>query len=116
MKNKTNFIQLGLYIIANLLLTLGIIWITTRKPEMPIEYKTAIDSLSRINKMLLDKQQKIDSTIKVYKTEIDQIDNRINNIKEKTTIVREYYHEINNRVIQYTPTQVDSFFKSRYNY
>ncbi len=46
----------------------------------------------------------------------DQIDNQVDNIKEKTTIIREYYHEIGQQAAQYTPTQVDSFFKARYNY
>lgn len=112
----TRFTKSGLYIVAALLLILGILWITTRKPQMPVEYKNVIDSLSKTNKMLLSKQQQIDSVINIYKTEIDQIDNRVKNIKEKTTIIREYYHEVEQKANKYTPTQIDSFFKSRYNY
>ena len=108
--------KLGLYIIAGLLLILGILWVTTRKPQMPAEYKAVIDSLSNANKALLIKQQQIDSTIKAYETEINQIDYQVDHIKEKTTIVREYYHEIGQQATQYTLTQVDSFFKARYNY
>lgn len=83
---------------------------------MPADIKATIDSLTAVNKQLLEKQKRIDSTIAIYQTEIDQLDFQVGNIKEKTTIVREYYHEIGQQAGKYTPTQIDSFFKSRYNY
>ncbi len=61
-------------------------------------------------------QQQIDSTIHVYETEVKQVDDKIDNIKEKTTIIKEYYHEISQQVNNYTLTELDSFFKKRYNY
>jgi len=107
--------QIG-YIIIGLWLVYGTVWLSTRQPQMPANIKATIDSLSAVNKQLLERQKQIDSTIAVYETEINQIDNQVDNIKEKTTIVREYYHEIGQQATQYTPTQVDSFFKARYNY
>lgn len=108
--------KLGLYVVIGLLAILGILWVTTRQPQMPANIKATIDSLSAVNKQLLERQKQIDSTIAVYETEINQIDNQVDNIKEKTTIVREYYHEVGQQAAQYNPTQVDSFFKARYNY
>jgi len=107
--------QIG-YIIIGLWLVYGTVWLSTRQPKMPADIKATIDSLTDVNKQLLEKQKQIDSTIKVYETEISQIDSRVDNIKEKTTIVREYYHEVGQQVGKYTPTQIDSFFKARYNY
>jgi hypothetical protein len=104
------------YVIGGLLVLYALLWIFTRQPQMPIEYKRTIDSLTNINKELANHQKQIDSTIAVYQTEISQIDLKIDNIKEKTTIVREYYHEIGQQANKYTPTQVDSFFKARYQY
>ena len=122
-KELVDFIQqnkskgkIGLYIIGGLLVLFGLLWITTRKPQMPADIKATIDSLTNINKQLIEHQKQIDSTIAVYETEINQIDNQVDNIKEKTTIVREYYHEVGQQASQYNPTQVDSFFKARYNY
>ena len=109
-------IKLGLYIIISLLLILGILWITTRKPQIPPDIKATIDSLTNINKQLIEKQKQIDSTITVYETKVNEVDFQIDNIKEKTTIVREYYHEVGQQASKYTPTQIDSFFKARYNY
>jgi hypothetical protein len=122
-KELVNFIQqnkgkgkIGFYIIGGLLVLFGLLWVTTRQPKMPADIKATIDSLTNVNKQLIEHQKQIDSTIAVYETEINQIDNQVDNIKEKTTIVREYYHEVGQQAGKYTPTQVDSFFKSRYNY
>jgi len=122
-KELVNFIQqnkskgkIGLYIIGGLLVLFGLLWITTRKPQMPANIKATIDSLINVNKQLIEHQKQIDSTIDAYKAEVKQVDNQIDHIKEKTTIIREYYHEVSQQTEQYTPTQIDSFFKNRYQY
>ena len=105
-----------LIVIGSLILLYGIIWITTRKPQIPAEYKAVIDSLNNVNKQLIEHQKQIDSAILSYQNQIFDLDYAIGNVKEKQTIVREYYHEVSQQAGSYTPTQVDSFFKSRYNY
>ena len=92
------------------------ILLVTSKQGMPANIKATIDSLTAVNKQLIEHQQQIDSTINAYEAEVDQIDFQVDNIKEKTTIIREYYHEVGQQAEQYTPTQVDSFFKARYGY
>ena len=108
--------KIGLYVIGGLIVLFGIIWLTTRQPQMPADIKATIDSLTNVNKQLVEHQKQIDSTINAYEIEVKQVDFQLDNIKEKTTIVREYYHEVSNQAEQYTPTQVDSFFKARYKY
>ena len=105
-----------LYVIVGILLLFSIIWLSVRQPQMPKEYKDAIDALTKANKELVEHQKQLDSTIQVYENEVKQVDNQIDNIKEKTTIIKEYYHEQSVAASNYTPTQVDSFFKARYNY
>ena len=92
------------------------ILLVTAKQGMPADIKATIDSLTAVNKRLIEHQKQIDSTITVYETEVKQVDFQIDNIKEKTTIIREFYHEEGKKADKYTPTQVDSFFKSRYKY
>ena len=82
-----------LYVIVGILLLFSIIWLSVRQPQMPKEYKDAIDALTKANKELVERQKQIDSTIKVYETEVKQVDYQIDTIKEKTTIIKEYYHE-----------------------
>ena len=104
------------YVIVGLFLLYGIIWVTTRKPQMPADYKAAIDSLNKANALLIEKQNQLDSTIRVYESEVKAIDTKISNIKEKTTVIKEYYHEISQQTSHYNAAQVDSFFKSKYGY
>ena len=105
-----------LYIVLGFVLLYGVILLATRKPQIPADIKATIDSLTNANKALIEHQKQIDSTIHVYETEVKQVDDKIDNIKEKTTIIKEYYHEISQQVNNYTLTELDSFFKKRYNY
>jgi hypothetical protein len=104
------------YVIVGLFLLYGIIWIATRKPQMPADLQATIDSLNNANKQLIEHQKQIDSTIHVYETEVKQVDHQIDNAKQRTIVIKEYYHEVSQQVDQYNLTELDSFFKARYNY
>ena len=104
------------YILLSLVLLYGAIYLFTRKEHMPADLQATIDSLTNANIKLIEHQKQIDSTIKVYEAEVKEVDNQIDHIKEKTTIIREYYHEQSQAASSYTPTQVDSFFRNRYGY
>jgi hypothetical protein len=114
-KIKKNYKQI-IYIILGLFLLYGIIWITIRKPQIPVELQATIDSLTNVNKQLIEHQKQIDSAIHIYEAKVKQVDYQIDNIKEKTTIIKEYYHEQSQQINTYTPTELDLFFKARYNY
>jgi len=75
-----------------------------------------IDSLEKANKALEQKLDRYDSLELVLTTRVQEVDTRINNIKEKTTIIKEYYKEKKQETAAYTPSQLDSFFKDRYSY
>jgi len=105
-----------LYGIGGLIVLYFAIYLFTPKPQMPVEYKAVIDSLTVANSALEAKQIKIDSSIQVFETEVKILDLQVDNIKEQTTIIREFYHEKSTTASNYNPTQIDSFFKARYNY
>jgi hypothetical protein len=113
--NKQLLKYVGLGIIG-LIVMYYMILLLTPKPQIPTNIKVTLDSLTNANKQLLENQKQIDSTIAVYKIKVNEVDFQIDNIKEKTTIVREYYHEVGQQVDKFTPSQIDSFFKIRYNY
>lgn len=110
------YIKPASYAILALIFLYIIAVLATRKPQIPIEYKQTLDSLTKANAILQQKQIKLDSAISTYETEVEQIDVQIDNIKEKTTIVKEYHHEVIERVNHYDASEIDSFFKARYNY
>tara|TARA_R110000868_G_scaffold300245_1_gene560680 strand:- start:87 stop:476 length:390 start_codon:yes stop_codon:yes gene_type:complete len=103
-------------VLASLLLIYGLIYLFTKKERMPQELKTTIDSLVKANVELTKKQEILDSVINVYESKVDIVNHKIDNIKEKTIIIREYYHKQIQAVNNYTPTEVEGFFKHRYNY
>ena len=111
-----SYLKPTLYIIGGVVLLYGLIYLFTRKDQIPPDMKATIDSLVKANTELVIKQKQLDSAIKVYETEVKQVDNKIDHIKEKTTVIKEYYHEASQATNAYTPTQVDSFFKARYGY
>lgn len=104
------------YVIVGLFVLYSIIWLATRKPQIPADLKASIDSLTLMNKKLMESQQRMDSTISTYNSKIEQIDTHISHIKSQTTIINKYYTDLGQQVDQYTPNQVDLFFKKRYNY
>jgi len=114
-KAKSNFKTI-LLVMVGAVVAYGAIYLFTPKPQMPADLKATIDSLSKANEALQAKQLVIDSTVNVYESQVEIINGMIGSITEKTTIIREFYHEQSTAAGKYTPTQVDSFFKARYKY
>ncbi len=112
---KKNY-KVILYALGGLGLLYVLIWIFTFKPEIPLEYKHALDSLNRANAELVAKQKQIDSAIASYQSQIHDLDYAISNIQTKKTEIINHYQILGDKVGNYEPTQVDSFFKARYNY
>jgi hypothetical protein len=105
-----------LYIVTGVIVIYLLVYLFTPKPSIPIEYKATIDSLTKVNAILVDRQNQIDSLLSTYNIKIDSIDNRIDNVKEKTIIIKKYYHEVSKKIDTFHTVQLDSFFKTRYKY
>lgn len=115
---KPSLIRPLLIIAGILLLSFIVISISTKKEvisENPY-IKAQIDSLAKANDSLRAKQARLDSVSAEYQVKIDDLDWKVQNVGEKKTIIREYYHEKVKEPIKYNPKQLDSFFKKRYNY
>ena len=105
-----------LYVIAIVIVLYGAFKMLSHESKSVKEIKATIDSLNKANAILIEHQKQIDSAISADRARAEELDAKIHNIKEKTTVIKEYYHEISNKVANYDAVQVDSFFKSRYNY
>ena len=80
------------------------------------DLKNKLDALDQKSKQLEQTQLKYDSLIAVQQGIVKDLDFRINNIKEKTTIIREYYKEKAAKVDSFSINQLDSFFRNKYQY
>ena len=108
-------------LIASGLIVLAIIISLLTQPPVPkIEHpdviKKQVDSLAKANAELEARQAALDSAARVYEGAIIDLDWKIQNVGRDKTIIKEYYHEKVKEPKGYTPKQVDSFFKKRYNY
>jgi hypothetical protein len=108
--------KIALYTIGGLIIMYLMIYVFTPKSEIPLEYKHALDSLNRANAELIIKQKQIDSAIASYQSQIHDLDYAISNIQTKKTEIINHYQVLGGKVSNYEPSQVDSFFRSRYNY
>lgn len=79
-------------------------------------YKKDIDSLEKVIDNIEKKQEILYQEIKNLNDDVLKTDERISNIKQQKTIVKQIYHEKINNVDTYNDTELDSFFSKRYNY
>ena len=106
------------YIILGLIALYFVVRLATRKEKFQEnkELINKIDSLQKISIQLKEEQQKIAEQDSIFNESISDIDDKINNVHGEKVIIKEYYGSQSKSVKKYTPTQVDSFFKARYNY
>lgn len=107
-----------LYVIGGLILLFYTIRLSTCKEKFQDnkELLNKIDSINKATIILQEQQKKLGERDSIFNENISHIDDKIDQVGEKKTIIKEYYHDQSTKVKQYTPTQTDSFFKSRYNY
>lgn len=87
----------------------------TTSNELPSDVKEQLKRLDSTSCQLRKQQVKYDSLISSQEDLIKELDMRLDNIKEKTTIVKEYYVEQQKKADDFNHTQIDSFFDKRYN-
>jgi len=115
-KNWMPIIKIMQYIAVVIVILYLSIQLLTTKREISSDFKAQLDSLQKVTVALQKQQKSYDSVIYSEEEKIKELDYQIDNVKEKTTIIKEYYHEQSKAADSYTPTQLDSFFSKRYGY
>jgi vacuolar-type H+-ATPase subunit I/STV1 len=119
MNTKNNWLSIFKiiqYIAVVIIVLYFAIQLLTTNREISINFKAQLDSLQKVTVTLQKQQKSYDSTLSIEQEKIKELDYQIDNVKEKTTIIKEYYHEQSKAADSYTPTQLDSFFAKRYGY
>lgn len=91
----------------------SIFFIPSREDE---SIKDKIAELEKKSIELEKAQLTYDSAIGSQDAYVHELEQKIANVKEKTTIIKEYYTTIKEKVSDYDSSQVDSFFRIKYNY
>ena len=104
-----------LLVVMGIALTFLLIKIFTPPPKNDLlEYK--LNQLDLKIKDLKDKQKQLGDSISFYKREIQLIDENIKNIRIERKTVNNYYEIKDREIPRYTPAQIDSALRKRYNY
>jgi hypothetical protein len=115
-EKKLSILKIIQYIAVVIVILYFLIQLLTIKREISVDFKNKLDSLQKVTITLQKQQKSYDSVISSEEQKIKELDYQIDNVKEKTTIIKEYYHEQSKAADSYTPTQLDSFFAKRYGY
>ena len=103
-------------IIVLIWLSFNIVDMFTRTNGMSKNDKERIEKLNQEIEVLIDGQKKLDESISGYKQEITKIDSTISNIKVKKEVVNNFYGQKQKEIKDANTKQIDSMFRSRYNY
>jgi hypothetical protein len=121
-EHKTKIEPLTIFAVVGIVIVmiLGMLAIRDgdKKPVSPKDefIQQTIDTAAKANVELQAKQATLDSIAHSIDDKLNLLDEKVSKVKNKETIIREYYHERISQPGKYTPQQVDSFFKDRYNY
>lgn len=105
------------YIIGGIIGLIVLFWIirwVTPKEKVPEDMKHRLDSLNKASQQWEIYKKTADSSISMYKDSLKISQNNIEILKQKQTIIREYYHETINNIDNYTYDELDSWIRTRY--
>jgi F0F1-type ATP synthase membrane subunit b/b' len=104
-----------LLVIMTIALTFLLIKIFTPPPKNDLlEYK--LKEIYTKIKDLKDKQKQLGDSVLYYKKQIELIDENIKNIRIERKTINNYYEVKDREIPGYTPAQIDSALRKRYNY
>lgn len=112
MKTKYGNILLIVVVLAVLYLVINSFFGTS----VDQEYLKTIDSLNNNILKIEQRQDSLSQDIKNFETQVNNIDSKIQTIKNQKTIIKEYFHEKIISVDGFSRNDIDSFFANRYGY
>lgn len=106
----------ALYVILGILALYFVIRIATPKPQMSELDKFKLEQLDQNIQRLQKLQENLNDSLSVYQNKIDQIDEKIGNIKVEKKEVNNFYTQKRAEIQNADKKQVDSLLRSRYNF
>lgn len=83
---------------------------------LPKDIRNELNKIDSLTRVLREEQNRFDSVITRQENYVKELDDKLKSIREKTTVIKQYYMDQQSQAEKYTPTQVDSFFQKRYSY
>ena len=116
MKVYLKYFLIGVGIILGIVILVNIFTPKITLPQDTKELQKKIEDLEVNNLELIKKQIEFDSLTAQYDARIEDIENRIGDIGSSRVIIQKVYSDKITKSRTSTPSDLDTFFKQRYNY
>ena len=115
MSKFLRYFLIGLGVFVGIVILLNII---IPKPKMTdtSDFEKQIEDLKNVNIELIKKQIVLDSTNAQYEQRIEEIENRLMDVGQSKIVIQKIYSDKIQKSKTSSPSDLDSFFKQRYNY
>ena len=115
MNKFAKYLLVGLGVFVGLIVLLNVV---IPKPKMTdtSEFEKQIEQLKNENLELIKKQIVLDSSNADYERRIQDIELKLTDLGQSKIIIQKIYSDKINKSKDATPSDLDTFFRKRYNY
>jgi hypothetical protein len=116
MKTYVKYFLIGIGVVIGIIIIVNILTPKVVLPQDSKDLQKKIEDLEANNLELIRKQIEIDSLTAQYDARIQEIENKLTDVGTSRVIIQKVYTDRINKSKTATPSELDSFFKQRYNY
>ena len=116
MKTYVKYFLIGIGVVIGIIIIVNILTPKVVLPQDTQDLQKKIEDLEANNLELIKKQIEFDSLTAQYDARIEDIENRLTDVGTSRVIIQKVYSEKITKSRTATPSDLDTFFKQRYNY
>ena len=116
MKVYLKYFLIGVGIILGIVILVNIFTPKITLPQDTESYQKKLDDLEANNLQLIKKQIELDSAAADYELRISNIETRLEDVGQSKIIIQKIYNDRITKSKTSSPSDLDTFFKQRYNY
>jgi hypothetical protein len=116
MKTYVKYFLIGIGVIIGIVILVNILTPKVVLPQDTKDLQKKIEDLEANNLELIKKQIEFDSLTAQYDARIENIENQLVDVSTSKVIIQKVYTNKISKSRTSTPSDLDTFFKQRYNY
>jgi hypothetical protein len=116
MNKYAKYALIGLGIVIGVIILVNVLTPKVVLPQDTKELQKKIEDLEANNLELIKKQIEFDSLTAQYDARIEDIENRLTDVGTSRVVIQKVYSDKITKSRTSTPSDLDTFFKQRYNY
>lgn len=116
MKIYLKYFLIGVGVILGIVILVNIFTPKITLPQDTENYQKKLEDLEKNNLELIKKQIELDSLAANYDKRISDIETRLEDVGQSKIIIQKIYNDKINKSKTASPSDLDTFFKQRYNY